>query len=193
MPIPVTPLLLLVLLSDELERRITVLKYRLLLGRRHFYQRNATSPTMVKIAAVQQRNALYAKEQHESGLVCVFHGATSGIGASTLEQLADILHEPTFYVLGRSASRFARQRAAIESINPGCKVNFIEIDVSLLANIDNACQQIAAVEKKVDCLYMSAGLIPLNGAQCRCHHLFPYFCSSSCLPCSSLASGDARR
>jgi NAD(P)-dependent dehydrogenase (short-subunit alcohol dehydrogenase family) len=122
---------------------------------------------MVKTTAIRECNARFASEHH-GGLVCVFAGATSGIGASTLERMALMLHEPTFYVLGRSAARFASRQAKLESLNPSCKVVFLEAEVSLLSNVDSVCKQITAAEQKVDCLYMSPGLIPLNGPQCTC-------------------------
>jgi len=98
--------------------------------------------------------------------VCVFAGATSGIGASTLERMATMLHSPTFYVIGRSATRFVAQHTKLATLNPSCKIAFLEADVSLLSDVDVVCKQIVQAEKKLDYLYMSPGLIPLNGAQC---------------------------
>ena len=121
---------------------------------------------MVKATAIRQYIE-FNKEQ-DVGLVCVFVGATSGIGASTLETMVQKLQKSTFYVLGRSASRFTNQRAKLESLSPSCKIVFIQAEVSLLSAVDAACKQIAASEQKVDYLYMSAGLIPLNGPQCTC-------------------------
>ena len=122
---------------------------------------------MVKTAIIKQSNARFASEQHV-GRVCVFVGATSGIGAGTLEKMVQQLQNSTFYVLGRSKARFAAQRAKLESLNPSCKLIFIESEVSLLCDVDAACRQITAAEDKVDYLYMSAGLVPFNGAQCAC-------------------------
>ncbi|KAL2005191.1 hypothetical protein VTN00DRAFT_3041 [Thermoascus crustaceus] len=116
---------------------------------------------MVKATTIRQSNARFASE-YRDGLVCVFAGATSGIGASTLERMALMLQAPTFYVVGRSAARFASQRAKLESLNPSCKVVFLEAEVSLLSDVDAVCRQITAAEQKVDCLYMSPGMIPLN-------------------------------
>jgi len=116
----------------------------------------------------RQYNERFASGHHERGLVCVFAGATSGNGASTLERMATMLHAPTFYVIGRSSIRFANQRAKLESLNPSCKVVFLEAEVSLISDVDTACEHIIAAEKKVDHLYMSPGLMPLNGAQCKC-------------------------
>ena len=121
---------------------------------------------MVKATVVRQ-NIEFNKEQ-DVGLVCVFVGATSGIGASTLETTVQKLQKSTFYVLGRSASRFADQRAKLESLGTSCRIVFIQAEVSLLSAVDAACKQIAVSEQRVDYLYMSPGLIPLNGPQCTC-------------------------
>lgn len=118
---------------------------------------------MVKAAAVRQY-IRHNKEQ-DVGLVCVFVGATSGIGASTLETMVRKLQKSTFYVLGRSVSRFADQLAKLESLNSSCKIVFMQAEVSLLSAVDAACKQISASEQKLDYLYMSPGLIPLNGSQ----------------------------
>lgn len=118
---------------------------------------------MVKATTVRQYNL---DREQDVEAVCVFAGATSGIGASTLEKMVQKLQKSTFYVLGRSASRFANQRAKLEVLNPSCKLVFIRAEVSLLSDVDAACEQITAVEQKVDYLYMSPGLIPLNGPQC---------------------------
>jgi NADP-dependent 3-hydroxy acid dehydrogenase YdfG len=120
---------------------------------------------MVQLTTIRQCNADFAKEKHE-GLVCVFAGATSGIGASTLKSLARILQAPTFYVLGRSIERFAILRAEIEKLNPSCKIVFFEVEFSLLSQVDAMCERITAMEQKVDYLYMSAGMFPLNGPLC---------------------------
>lgn len=76
---------------------------------------------MVKVTAIKESNDHFASEKH-TGCVCVFAGATSGIGAATLERMASMLHEATIYVLGRSATRFASQRMKLESIYPGARL-----------------------------------------------------------------------
>ena len=116
---------------------------------------------MVKATTIRQYND--SDKERDVELVCVFAGATSGIGASTLEKMVQTLQKSTFYVLGRSAPRCANHRAKLESLNPSCKLVFIQAEVSLLSDIYAACKQINAFEQKVDYLYMSPGLIPLNG------------------------------
>lgn len=122
---------------------------------------------MVQITTIRQYNNF--NKQQDVGLVCVFAGATSGIGASTLERMVQKLQQSTFYILGRSAQRFAAQRARLKSLNSSCRLVFIQAEVSLLVDVDAACKQITAAEQKVDYLCMSPGLIPLNGPQCTCH------------------------
>ncbi|RYP45089.1 hypothetical protein DL768_008520 [Monosporascus sp. mg162] len=115
------------------------------------------------LSLIREANARYSSS-HEP-VVCVFAGATSGIGASTIERLARMFERPTFYVVGRSKSRFAPQRTRLNAINPSCKIVFLEAEFSLLSHVDDVCNQISASEQKVDLLYMSPGLIPLNGAE----------------------------
>lgn len=77
-----------------------------------------------------------------------------------------MLHKSTFYILGRSATRFSPQLSKLKSINPTCQFVFVEAEISLISEVDVACKRIAAAEQRVDYLYMSAGLLPLNGAEC---------------------------
>ena len=139
---------------------------------RHYFEQQASPyrfeawENMIEATAIRQYIE-FNKEQ-DVGLVCVFAGATSGIGAGTLEAMVQKLQKSTFYVLGRSASRFANQRVRLESLGPSCKIVFIQAEVSLLSSVDDACKQIVASEQKVDYLYMSPGLLPLNGPQCTC-------------------------
>lgn len=120
---------------------------------------------MVAITKIAQSNNSFAAQQHE-GVVCVFAGATSGIGARTLERMVAMFKAPTIYVLGRSSTRFAVQRKTLEARNPACNIVFVETDVSLIAGIDLATRQIAAAETKVDYLCMSMGGVPFGGAEC---------------------------
>ena len=121
---------------------------------------------MVQISTVRERNAQFTKEHH-TGLVCVFVGATAGIGAATLERLVQMLDESTFYVLGRSAAKFEGRRAELESLNTSNKIVYIQTEVSLVSGVDDACKQIVEEEKRVDYLYISAGKVPFEGASCN--------------------------
>jgi NADP-dependent 3-hydroxy acid dehydrogenase YdfG len=127
---------------------------------------------MVKLSTITEANSSFARDHPKNGgLVCVFSGATGGIGAGTIEQMAKILQGATFYVLGRSAATFASQRAKLESLNPTLKLVFLETQLSLVSDVDAACKKISAVEQKVDCLYMSQASFPINVPRCK-HLLF---------------------
>ena len=88
-----------------------------------------------------------------------------------MESMVQMTRQPTFYVMGRSAARFADQRAHLERLNPDCKLVFFQGELTLLSHVDIFCKQIAAAEDKVDILYMSAGIISgdvfVNGASCE--------------------------
>ncbi|KAI1391782.1 uncharacterized protein F4822DRAFT_105390 [Hypoxylon trugodes] len=122
---------------------------------------------MVKSNEVVKANEHFASQRVE-GVVCVFAGATNGIGARTLERSVSLFQSATFYILGRSSARFERdQRPVLDSLKtPGCRIVFIETEVSLIAAVDAASSQIAAAESKVDYLFMSMGTgVPFGGAE----------------------------
>ncbi|KAK5997602.1 Oxidoreductase lepF [Cladobotryum mycophilum] len=120
---------------------------------------------MVHFTTVVESNAQFARDHKDMELVCVLAGATSGIGASTLETLVSLMPKSRFYVIGRSAARFTSQQTLLEYTTASCNVVFIEAEFSLLSHVDNVCEQIVARESRVDYLCMSPGMIPLNGAE----------------------------
>lgn len=121
---------------------------------------------MVGALAIAESNLAYAQEQHSS-LVCVFAGATAGIGRATLERLATMLHSSTFYILGRNKQRHAAWLDQLGATAPRSRFVYIEAQVSLISDIDKACDQILSAEQKVDILCMSPGGMPFAGAKCR--------------------------
>lgn len=121
---------------------------------------------MVGAVAIAESNLAYAQEQHSS-LVCVFAGATAGIGRATLERLATMLHSSTFYILGRNKQRHAAWLDQLGATAPSSKFVYIEAQVSMISDIDTACDQILSAELKVDILCMSPGGMPFAGAKCR--------------------------
>lgn len=121
---------------------------------------------MVGAVAITESNLAYAQEQHSS-LVCVFAGATAGIGRATLERLATILHSSTFYILGRNKQHHAAWLDQLRATASGSKFVYIEAQVSLISDVDKACDQIFSAERKVDILCMSPGGMPFAGAKCR--------------------------
>jgi NADP-dependent 3-hydroxy acid dehydrogenase YdfG len=121
---------------------------------------------MVSITEIQNSNARYLEHGHR-GLVCVFAGATAGIGSATLEELVGLLQASTFYVLGRNPSRYQDKLKKLRKIGPTNRIVFIETQVALLAMVDDACEQIRAAEKKVDIICVSPGGMPFQGAVCK--------------------------
>ncbi|KAF2018271.1 hypothetical protein BU24DRAFT_479686 [Aaosphaeria arxii CBS 175.79] len=117
---------------------------------------------MVTYSTIVASNAHFA-EQHHLGRVCVFAGATAGIGLATLKKIAFMLHESMFYILGRSRSRFSDQLAGLTKINPSNVYQFVEEEVSLMSAVDAACHSILTSETKIDYLCMSSGGIPWQG------------------------------
>ncbi|KAF8857528.1 hypothetical protein BDZ45DRAFT_726701 [Acephala macrosclerotiorum] len=104
---------------------------------------------MVKFPSVIQANESFARDHADiAGVVCVFSGATGGIGEGTLERMVVMLQGATFYVLGRSTAKFKNQRTKLESLNPSLKLVFLEVQVSLLGDVDAASQKIIAAEQK---------------------------------------------
>jgi hypothetical protein len=123
--------------------------------------------TMVAIKDVRASNAAFKASR--PSVVAVFVGATSGIGLSTLEKLA-AASDATLYVLGRSKASATPLLDNLAKINPEARVNFIETEIGLIKNVDKACEEIAAKEKKIDILFMSPGGVTLNGRVGRCCH-----------------------
>lgn len=122
---------------------------------------------MVKFSTIIQANERFASDsKRNTGLVCVFAGATSGTGAGTIERMATMVQASTFYVLGRSAARFATQREKLKNLNPSNKIEFLNAEVSLISEVDFVSTQISALEQRVDYLYMSQRCIPLNVPKC---------------------------
>ncbi|KAI1340824.1 hypothetical protein F5Y15DRAFT_378026 [Xylariaceae sp. FL0016] len=125
---------------------------------------------MVDKITVVRENAAFSSQNHQ-GRVCVFAGATMGIGYSTLRRMVTMLHSSTFYVLGRSPSRFSEKLTELKALAPTNDIIFIEVDLSLIADIDSACKRLTSVAKKVDYLCMSAGGFPFQGAVYTSEHL----------------------
>lgn len=120
---------------------------------------------MVGATEIAKNNVAYTDEQH-SGLVCVFAGATAGIGRATLERLATMVHSSTFYILGRNKQRHAAWIDQLKASSLNSKFVYVEAQVSLISDIDKACDQILSAERKVDILCMSPGGMPFAGAKC---------------------------
>jgi len=120
---------------------------------------------MVSISEIHKSNASFAARSHH-GLVCVFAGATAGIGAATLRELVGLMHSSTFYVFGRTPSRYHDRLDELKKIGLTNEIVFVDTQISLISKIDDACKLIATAEGKVDIIFASPGGMPFQGAIC---------------------------
>ena len=117
---------------------------------------------MVGATAITKSDIAHEQEKH-SGLMSVFTGATAGIGRATLERLDTMLHSSTFYILGRSKQRHAPWLEHLIVTSSNSKFIYIEAQVSLISDIDTACNKTLSTERNVDILCMSPGGVPVAG------------------------------
>ena len=123
---------------------------------------------MVNIKDVRVSNAAFKASR--PSVIAVFVGATSGIGLATAKHLADASVDPTLYILGRSRASATSLLDDLTRINPRAKINFIETEISLIKNVDKACDEILSKEKKVDLLFMSPGGVTFGAREGRWSH-----------------------
>lgn len=72
---------------------------------------------MVTSSTIVNSNTRFANERHNRA-ACVFAGATADTGLATLRKMAIMLHSSTFYILGRSLSRFGSHLEQLKQIGP---------------------------------------------------------------------------
>jgi NADP-dependent 3-hydroxy acid dehydrogenase YdfG len=120
---------------------------------------------MVNTKDVRKSNLAFKLSGHASGLVAVFVGATSGVGMGTLKQFAKYATAPKVYVIGRSKTGATPLLNELKASNPEATFEFIETEISLIKNVDLACDEIKSKEKKVDILFMSPGYLSFDGRQ----------------------------
>lgn len=118
---------------------------------------------MVNIKDVRKSNLALKLSGHASDLVAVFVGATSGIGLGTLKQYAKYAQGGKAYVLGRSRTAAQPLLDELKESNPMGTFEFLETEISLIKNVDLACEEIKAKEKKVDILFVSPGFLAWGG------------------------------
>ncbi|KAG4437156.1 hypothetical protein IFR05_007358 [Cadophora sp. M221] len=118
---------------------------------------------MVSIKDVRKSNAAFKSSEQASGLVAVFVGATSGIGMGFLKQFAKNAKAPKIYILGRSKSAATPLLNEIKTLNPEGTYELIETEISLIRNVDKACDEIKSKENKVDLVFVSPGYLAFGG------------------------------
>jgi NAD(P)-dependent dehydrogenase (short-subunit alcohol dehydrogenase family) len=116
---------------------------------------------MVALDAVRASNSNL--HSLPSNLVAVFVGGTSGIGLYTARELVRNTTSPHIYLIGRNQSEASKIIQELKTINSSSSVSFIQKDVSLLKNVDEACSEIAAKEKAVNLLFMTCGYVTFSG------------------------------
>ncbi|KAI0912847.1 hypothetical protein F4823DRAFT_138569 [Ustulina deusta] len=153
---------------------------------------------MVSLQAIRESNARIATSL-PSGLVAVFVGATSGIGETTLRHLVKRARQPRIYFLGRRETEGTRVQAELKKLNPEGEYHYLRYDVSLLANVDEACRHIQARESAINLLFLTSGTL-LSGIQTaeglNYHPALVYYCRTrfviNLLPQLRRASGLRR-
>lgn len=117
---------------------------------------------MVAISDVRAHNTSL-KSSLPAGLVAVFVGSTSGIGLFTAREFVRNTTAPHVYLIGRNAAEASKIVEELRAINSSSQVSFIQKDLSLLKNVDQACNEIKAKEKNVNLLFMTCGYLTLKG------------------------------
>ncbi|KAH7266046.1 hypothetical protein B0J15DRAFT_487700 [Fusarium solani] len=113
---------------------------------------------MVSLSEVEHSNSSAASTL-PSGLVAVFAGATAGIGEAALKAFAKHTVRPKIYFIGRSREAGDRLLKELKAINSDGVYEFVQADMSLLANVDKVCQDIKSKESVVNVLFMSQGTL----------------------------------
>lgn len=109
---------------------------------------------MVDLSLVRRSNTHLPER-----LTAVFVGGTSGIGRYTLEALAKHCATPTIYFIGRSQSSADELLSSLQAINSHGIYHFIQSDVSVLKNVDAACERLLAQEPHINLLVLSQGML----------------------------------
>jgi NAD(P)-dependent dehydrogenase (short-subunit alcohol dehydrogenase family) len=93
-----------------------------------------------------------------SNLVAVFVGATAGIGKMTIKAFVKHTKSAQIYVVARSQAKFDKLSEECHAINQAANLIFINGgDLSLLHNVDAACNQIKSKATFINLLFMTSG------------------------------------
>ncbi|MCJ1382097.1 hypothetical protein MMC17_005209 [Xylographa soralifera] len=116
---------------------------------------------MVSLEVVRASNSKL--KELGPGLVAVFVGGTSGLGETTAREFVRNTIQPTVYLVGRNDSQASKIIQELQGINPEGKISFVKSDVSLLRNVDKACEEIQIKEDRINLLFLSAGFLSMKG------------------------------
>jgi hypothetical protein len=126
----------------------------------HLHHQSNIHPNMVNLKSVRESNA--ALRSTRSGQVSLFVGATSGIALHTLTEYTRHADRPKVYIVGRSDTKLSTVIGDLERINPQGSYVPIRSEVSLLKNVDTACEEYKRKEKCLDLLIMAPGYLKLS-------------------------------
>ena len=115
---------------------------------------------MVSLKSVRESNV--ALSSVSSGKVALFVGATSGIALHTLIEYARHCDRPKVYIVGRSDAKLSNVIKQLKKINPQGNYVPIKSEISLLKNVDTACEEYKRNEKSLDLLVMCPGYLKLS-------------------------------
>ncbi|KAK4544232.1 hypothetical protein LTR36_004442 [Oleoguttula mirabilis] len=115
---------------------------------------------MVTIDAVRSANV---KGKLLGNQVAVFIGGTGGIGESTAKEFFKRTSTPKAYIVGRNEDRGNKIVSELREINPQGEAIFLQKDISLLRSVDEICDELKRREKKIHCLFLTAGYMTLRG------------------------------
>jgi len=119
---------------------------------------------MVTVTEVQASNS-QIKPTFPSGLVAVFVGSTSGIGAYAMKEFAHRASKPRIYFVGRSQESADQIMTELKSLNPGGEYLFLQADTSLMYNVDDVCRQIKSRETSINVLFLSQGTLKFGACK----------------------------
>ena len=135
---------------------------------------------MVDLRAVRKSNFdLWSTQESNakvrsttSGQVALFIGATSGIALETLTRFVRLSYQPKTYIVGRNPEKLSRIIEDLKDINPKGTYIPIESKISLLKNVDAACEEFQKQEKSLDLLIMCPGYLKLSRQRTHFESLF---------------------
>lgn len=126
---------------------------------------------MVSLQVIRESNSRIGTSL-QPGFVAVFVGATSGIGEATLKEITKHTRRPRIYFLGRRESEGNRIKGELKKLNAEGEYHFLQYDVSLLKNVDEACRYIRDREPAINLLFLSSGTLTSGKRECVADFLY---------------------
>ena len=131
---------------------------------------------MVQLKEIKAANVAFVKSQP---LVAVFVGGTSGISNYTVKTLAathgDSGKGLRLYIVGRNKESADKTIAECQRVCPHGQFYFVQVDATLLRNVDRACAEFVKLEEAasngepahIDILMMSIAWYDFGDQKCK--------------------------